>query len=140
VIKTGFALEEVVAGLRLLPARAAVAKNATQRVFWSGGRSAENAAKIFASNNRGIIIADTAAGRALAEAGGAWSQTRPKWIELSREFARGASGEVNVFHSARGLSLDCMWREEFKILNSNPNVMNINFHVVMPDGSIVRLP
>jgi RHS repeat-associated protein len=140
VIKTGVALEEVVAGLRLFPARAAAAKSATQRVFWSGGRPAENAAKIFASNNRGLTIADTAAGRALAEAGGAWSQTRPQWVDLSREFARGASGEVNVFHNARGLSLDSMWREEFKILNSNPNVTKINFHVVMPDGSIVTLP
>lgn len=127
------------AALSSATAEIAAAENATQRVFWSGGRAAEDAARTFATGNRGVIIGDTAAGRALAQAteGVPWSQARPQWLDLSKDFARGASGEVNVFQNARGLSLDSIWREEFKILTSNPNVTKINFHVVMPDGSIV---
>lgn len=114
------------------------AERTTQRVFWSGGRAAEDAARTFATGNGGVIIGDTAAGRALAEAteGVPWSKVRPQWLDLSKAFARGASGEVNVFQNARGLSLDSIWREEFKILLNNPDVTKINFHVVMPNGSI----
>jgi len=113
-----------------------------QHVFWSGGDAAENAARNFARNNGGIIIGDTSAGRALAQStdGLPWSQVRPQWLSLSEDFARGASGEINVFQNARGLSLDSIWRDEFRILQQNSNVTRINYNIVMPDTSVVPLP
>ncbi|MEI6076402.1 MAG: RHS repeat-associated core domain-containing protein [Verrucomicrobiota bacterium] len=109
-------------------------------VFWSGGRAAEDAARTFANANNGIVIGDTAAGRALAQstAGVPWSQARPQWQSLSESFARSASGEVNVFQNARGVSVDSIWRNEYQILRQN-NVQ-INFNVVMPNGSVAPVP
>lgn len=111
-------------------------------VFWSGGRVAEDAARAFAKANGGAVIGDTAAGRALAAStkGVSWSQARSQWLSLSEDFARRASGEVHVFQNARGLSVDSIWRSEFRILKQNPNVTKTNFNVVMPDGSIIRVP
>ncbi len=123
-------------------ARDAAKRATAQHVFWSGGRAAEDAARAFAGAHNGVVIGDTAAGRALAQAtqGVPWSQARPQWLSLSEDFARNASGEVNVFQNSRGLSVDSIWRNEYKILRQNPNVTTINYHVVMPDGSVVRLP
>jgi hypothetical protein len=108
-------------------------------VFWSGGRAAEGAAQTFANANSGIVIGDTTAGQSLAQstAGMTWSQARPQWLSLSENFARSASGEVNVFHSSEGLYLNSIWRNEYQILMQNPNVTRINFNVVMPNGSII---
>jgi RHS repeat-associated protein len=125
-------------------ARSAIPTVAAERtaVFWAGGRAAENAARRFARANNGIVIADTAAGRALARstANVPWSQARPQWLSLSEDFARSASGEVNVFQNARGVAVDSVWRNEYQILMQNPNVTGINFSVVMPDGSVVPVP
>jgi len=113
----------------------------TKRVFWSGGRAAEDAAKAFADANGGVVIGDTFLGRTLSRTSGnvPWVQARPVWVDLSREFARGAQGTVDVFQNARGLSLDSIWRIEYQQLRANPAVTSINFHVVMPDGSVVPL-
>jgi hypothetical protein len=110
-----------------------------RRVFWSGGRAAEDAAQSFAKQNGGVVIGETFPGRSLANStrGAAWNDVRPIWVDLSREFARGAHGPVDVFQNARGLSLDSIWRTEFQELLRNPSVTSINFHVVMPDGSVV---
>jgi RHS repeat-associated protein len=125
-------------------ARSSIRSVAVERtaVFWAGGRAAENAARTFARANNGIVIGDTAAGRALAQstANVPWSQARPQWLSLSEDFARSASGEVNVFQNARGVAVDSMWRNEYQILMQNPNVTGINFSVVMPDGSVVPVP
>jgi len=119
-----------------------LAAKEVNQVFWSGGRAAEEAASRWALLNNGIIIADTAAGRALAAAteGLPWSQAMPRWLDLSRDFARTASGEVNVFQSVNGVFLNSIWREEYRILMNNPNVTKINYHVVMPDGSVFSVP
>jgi len=111
----------------------------TRRVFWSGGRAAEDAAQTFAKQNGGVVIGETCPGRSLANStrGAAWNDVRPMWVDLSREFARGARGPVDVFQNARGLSLDSIWRTEFQELLRNPSVTSINYHVVMPDGSVV---
>lgn len=118
------------------------AKSTPQHVFWSGGRSAENAARSFAGANNGIVVADTAAGQAVSQAtrGVPWSQARPQWLTASEDFARTASGEVNVFQNARGVSLDSIWRSEYRVLQQNPNVSGINYHMVMPDGAVVPVP
>jgi hypothetical protein len=88
------------------------------------------------------VIGDTHAAQALtrSSAGVPWDQLRPIWVNLSREFARGASGVVDVFQNSRGLSPDSIWRTEYRELQLNPNVESINYHVVMPDGSDVVLP
>jgi hypothetical protein len=114
----------------------------TRRVFWSGGRAAEDAAREFAKANGGVVIGDTFAGQALSRTSGAvpWEDVRPVWLDLSREFARGARGSVDVFQNSRGLSLDSIWRVEYQGLLRNSSVTSINYHVVMPDGSVVTVP
>ena len=108
-------------------------------VFWAGGRAAEDAARTFAKASGGTVIADTAAGRALAQST-ANIQARTQWVSLSEDFARNASGEVYVFQNARGVPLHSIWRNEYQVLTRNPNVTGINFSVVMPDGSVVPVP
>ena len=111
-------------------------------VFWSGGRLAEDAARAFAAVNNGIVLGDTAAGRALAEAtkGLPWSEARSQWVALSEQFARTASGEVNVFHASAGIALDSIWVSEYRVLIQNPAVTKINYHVVMPDSTVIKVP
>src|SRR6266550_5258707 len=111
-------------------------------VFWAGGRAAEDAARTFTKASGGTVIADTAAGRALAQstANLPRSQALTQWVSLSEDFARSASGEVYVFQNARGVPLDSIWRNEYQILTRNPNVTGINFSVVMPAGSVVPVP
>jgi hypothetical protein len=111
-------------------------------VFWAGGRAAEDGARSFARATGGTVLADTAAGRALAQSTVAIpsSEARSQWMSLSQDFARSASGEVNVFHNARGVPLNTMWRNEYEILLENPNVTGIKYWVVMPDGSVVPAP
>jgi hypothetical protein len=89
--------------------------------------------------NNGIKIGDTAAGRALAQstAGIPWSQARLQWLSLSEDFARSASGQVNVFQNARGVAVDSIWRNDYKTLMQNPSVTRINFHIVMPNSCIL---
>jgi RHS repeat-associated protein len=111
-------------------------------VFWAGGRVAEDAARTFAKANGGTILGDTAAARALAQSTAnipSW-QARSQWLSLSQDFARSASGEVNVFQNARGVPLNTMWRSEYEILLENPNITGIRYWIVMPDGSVVPAP
>src|SRR5262249_35908702 len=93
-------------------------------VFWAGGRAAENAARTFAKASGGTVLADTTAGRALAQSSAniPWPQARPQWMSLSEDFARSASGEANVFQNATGVPLNTIWRNEYEILLKNPNV------------------
>jgi RHS repeat-associated protein len=125
-----------IAALARTSVRSVVQKAA---VFWAGGRVAEDAARTFAKTNGGTVIADTAAGRALAQST-VNIQARGQWLSLSQDFARNASGEVNVFQNARGVPLDTIWRNEYEILMENPNVTGIKYWVVMPDGSVVPAP
>ena len=89
-----------------------------------------------------MILADTAAGRALIQAtrGQPWAQAQARWLELSREFARTASGEVNVFHGSEGVRLASIWRTEYGVLTQNPRVSGIVYRVVMPEGTVVVVP
>ena len=68
------------------------------------------------------------------------TESRPLWANASTDFASGVSGEINVFHSSNGVKLDSIWREfEYPTLQNNPNVTGINYHVVMPDGTTVKI-
>ena len=77
------------------------------RVFWSGGSTARTAAEKRALENGGTTLEMTPAGRAVTSATQdmPWSQAKPLWDQASAEFAHGASGTVEVFHNAEGVSL-----------------------------------
>jgi hypothetical protein len=65
------------------------------------------------------------------------TQARPLWIEASRDFAASASGQVHVFQNSAGISITSIWATvEYPTLISNPNVSEIIYHVIMPNGKI----
>ncbi|HJW94096.1 MAG TPA: RHS repeat-associated core domain-containing protein, partial [Thermoanaerobaculia bacterium] len=111
-----------------------VAATTTPRVFWSGGDLAEQAGVEWAEANGATTLEMTQAGRDLTETtkGLDWlTEARPQWVDASREFAEGASGDVHVFHNGvDGVRLSSVWREvEYPALMNNPDV-NIIYHVV----------
>jgi len=80
------------------------------RVFWSGGKSAMEAAESFAKANGGTTLEMTAAGQRLTQTTKRldWAtQAKPMWETASASFARGASGEVQVSRMALAVS---RWR------------------------------
>ena len=112
------------------------------RVFWSGGKSAMEAAESFAKANGGTTLEMTAAGQRLTQTTKSldWAtQAKPMWETASASFARGASGEVQVFQNGtRGVSLESIWRRtEYPILQQQQN--KVIYHVIMPNG-IITLP
>ena len=58
------------------------------------------------------------------------SETYNMWGRLSAQWAKGTSGEVNVFqNAATGVDLQSIWRVyEYPALKANPNVTKIIFH------------
>ncbi len=114
------------------------------RVFWSGGKVAQKAAEAWAKVNNATTLEMTKAGQRLQETtkGLDWlTQARPQWVAASQEFAAGATGEVHVFHNSGGVSLQSIWATvEYQALMLNPNVTQIIYHVVMPNGSDVIVP
>ena len=121
--------------------RAAASAGATGgRVFWSGGELAESAATKFAVSTGRVTLGMTSAGRTAAKAtsGATWEVARPVWVRASKEFARDAVGDVDVFQPWSGVSLEAIWRIEYDVLRRQGN--QVNYHVVMPDGSVMRLP
>jgi hypothetical protein len=116
---------------------------AQSRVFWSGGAAAEDAAEAWARLNRGSTLGMTEPAMNLANETREldwYLEARPRWQAASRGFALGASGDVHVFQSARGISLESIWRDEFYALLRNPSVNRIVYHVVMPDGEVIIVP
>jgi hypothetical protein len=115
------------------------------RVFWVGGRVAQNAANAWARANNATTLEMTGTGRPLNVVTNGLDPLRPLyrplWEFLSRNFARGAVGEVHVFQSSAGAFLDSIWGTvEYQALIANINVYRIIYHVVMPDGSVVIVP
>jgi RHS repeat-associated protein len=121
-VATGFA-----SGL-LEGAATSVVDNA---VFWSG-KDAEAAATEWAAANGGKTLGMTNAGNATAKAteGMDWLSARPIWLRASVDFANRASGDVHVFQSSRGVFLNSIWRDEYKVLMTNPNLRQIIYHIV----------
>jgi RHS repeat-associated protein len=113
-------------------ARAGAADTAgAQRVFWSGGQTAQSAAEKWAAENGGVTLEMTSSGRAVSSATREmpWSEAKPMWDQASADFARGAAGTVEVFHNAAGVSLNSAWRNvEYPILERNG--VDMNFHTV----------
>ena len=58
------------------------------------------------------------------------SQAYQWWARLSTQYAKGASGTVNVFQNAQhGVGMQSIWRlYEYPALLKNPNVTSIKFH------------
>ena len=114
------------------------------RVFWSGGKVAQQAAGAWAKANNATTLEMTEAGKRLQETtkGLDWfTQARPQWAAASQEFAAGATGEVHVFQNSAGVSLQSIWAKvEYQALMHNQDVTRMIYHVVKPDGSGVIVP
>lgn len=102
---------------------------ANGRVFWSGGTQARGAADAFARANGGTTLEMTFTGRALdfITTDATYPYLKPAWNAASKNFARGASGGVDVFHAGSGVRLESVWRTvEYPQLINQGNVINYN--------------
>jgi RHS repeat-associated protein len=93
---------------------------ATGRLFWAGGQVAAEAA---AASGAGRVISQSPVGGAFARLTSSlpYSLQRPGWAVLSRFWASGAGGTVNVFpRNPHPGSL--LMRVELPVLLRNPNV------------------
>ena len=101
----------------------------TGRVFWSGGGIAKNAAAEFAAANGMKTLEMTTSGSIMNTISPYLprSMSSPIWDTLSKNFAKGATGEINVFQNAAGVSIESTWKRiEYQILQDS----NIIYHVV----------
>ena len=99
------------------------------RVFWSGGNVAKNAAVDFAAANGMKTLEMSTKGRIMNSVSPYLpkSISSPIWNNLSSNFAKGASGNINVFQNAAGVGLNSTWRMvEYPILKNQ----NIIYHIV----------
>jgi hypothetical protein len=114
------------------------ANSGPARVFWSGGDEARLAAEAFAGKSGGVTLEMTAAGQRLQQItkGMDWADAKPLWEAASANFARGATGTVNVFqHGTRGVSLESVWRGvEYPLLKQQGN--GIIYNVTTPLGPV----
>jgi hypothetical protein len=97
-------------------------------VFWSGGNVAKNAAADFAKANGMKTLEMTTRGRIMNFASPYLprSISSPIWNVLSSNFAKGASGNINVFQNAAGVSLNSTWRlVEYPILKNQNLIFKI---------------
>ncbi len=103
---------------------------AKSSVFWSGRGSREAAAK-FAKANGTKTLEMTLMGKALDKitTPGNFKYTKPLWNAATKRFAKEAKGQVDVFHSGKGVRVDSVWaKKEYPILKKQGN--DINYHVV----------
>jgi hypothetical protein len=108
--------------------REVVAAKGGGRVFWSGGNVAKNAAADFAKANGMKTLEMTTSGRIMNFASPYLprSISSPIWNVLSSNFAKGASGNINVFQNAAGVSLNSTWRlVEYPILKNQNLIFKI---------------
>ena len=100
------------------------------RVFWSGSNS-KKAAEVFAKANGGETLDMTLTGKVLGRitTPSTFKYVKPLWSAASKRFAKGARGQVNVFHSSKGIRLESVWsKREYPIIKKQGN--NINYHIV----------
>lgn|GEM_PF-1414165 len=115
------------AAAKLLPAGVKALKSA-DRVFWSGGIQAKQAAEAYAKAIGGKTLEMTLPGKILnaLTTNRTYPLLRPLWEKASLNFAKNAEGAVDVFHSAsRGVSLDSVWAQiEYPQLMKQGNPIN----------------
>lgn len=107
-----------------------LATEADEAVFWSGigtgEASGDHIAARWAAQNGGVTLESTLASRGIALP--AWDASNPAtvaaWRQASMDFATGARGNVRVLQGD-ALRVDSIWRDEFRVLQANPNVNSI---------------
>lgn len=103
------------------------------RVFWSGGKEVLKEATKFARSIGGKTLEMTTGGKimiALDPILPRWA-SKPIWESLSTNFAKGATGAVDVFHNVNGIRIESVWAQtEYGILKNN-NIKML-FHLVTP--------
>ena len=120
---------------RFAPAIASLRNPTVNRVFWSGGPAARDAAASFATRTGGVTLEQTLAGRLLQAANNGLAGTigraradrilAPLWRQASRNFAAGARGEVNVF--VRGTPREqSVWKTVEEPILTNNNTIRYN--------------
>jgi RHS repeat-associated protein len=100
------------------------------RVFWSGGKAAKNAAAGYARTHNARTLEMTIAGDFMNTVSPYLprSLTKPIWNKLSSNFAKGAAGDINVFHNAAGVSMKSTWRTiEYPILKNSNLIFKIAY-------------
>ena len=101
------------------------------RVFWSGGKDAMAAARNYAEITGGKTLEMTFSGKALdvLTTPKTYPLLKPFWEKASFNFAKGAEGSVDVFHSSsKGVRLDSIWSKvEYPQLKLND--IHIDFHL-----------
>lgn len=103
------------------------------RVFWSGGQKAFEAAEAFArEKGRRVLEMTDGAKKLMAEQKNmSRAESGKKWHEISKEWAEGAIGEVDVFIHQPKFSTGSVWAQTEKpSLMQNPAVTRINHHDV----------
>jgi hypothetical protein len=99
-----------------------------EAVYWSGGQAARTAAETYANVNGKFTLEMTAPGRILDLVGKVvpYQNLKPFWDFASRQFARGTSGDVNVFIHIPKFNPEGTWATvELLALKANPNVTSI---------------
>lgn len=99
--------------------------SAENRVFWSGGDAAKQAAANLAKSNGGKTLEMTVPGKVLDKitTKSNFPILRPAWEAASKSFAKGAKGPVDAVQSAsRGVRLESVWRQiEYPVLQRQGN-------------------
>ena len=101
------------------------------RVFWSGGNLAKTEAANFAAQNGMKTLEMTTRGSIMNKLSPHLPDviTTPIWHQLSKNFAKGAAGEVNFFTTVAGPRATSIWSTvEKPILESN--TINIITHII----------
>jgi hypothetical protein len=114
---------------RLHSNRGSQADVTNKRVFWSGS-GAREAAESFAKKTGGKSLEMTLIGKALDKitTPSNFKYIKPLWNAASKNFAKGAKGPVDVFHSSKGVRLESVWaKKEFPIIKKQGN--DINYHI-----------
>ena len=98
-----------------------------EAVFWSGiGKGGAERAANWAAQHGGVTLESTLTSRGITIP--AWDASNPAvvaaWRQASMEFAAGARGNVRVLQGD-ALRIDAIWRDEFRALQANPNVVSI---------------
>jgi hypothetical protein len=103
------------------------------RVFWSGNGNPAvfDEATKFAQANGMTTLEMTRAGQNLTKLtqGMPWEQAKPMWERMSAAYAKGATGDIHVFHNATGgINMKSVWGSvEYPILKSkNANIIYHN--------------
>ena len=110
-----------------------IALQCAESIFWSGGTAARTAAEKFAASANRVTLEMTLPGKALDHIGKIvpYRYLKPFWDFTSGQFARGASGIVDVFIYPPKYNPSGVWATiESTALRVPDIVSGINLHIV----------